>query len=182
MKNRRLLSLIPAAIMATLALVGTSARADDFAGHVRSVAKDGKSIVVRETGTNRDFTLEVSGRTAIKTSDGRDLLVKDLRPGDGVGITHRGGAASKITVNVGPETASASRMAGHIKSVANDGKTIVVTETGTNKPYTLEVSGRTVIETADGRALLVKELRPGDGVGINYRGGSAARITVNPKP
>lgn len=75
---------------------------DELTGHVKSVKADLKTFVVTETGTNTDVTVAVNSDTAITTTAGKKLEMKELKKGDGVGISHVNSVASKIVVNVKP--------------------------------------------------------------------------------
>ncbi|MBX6314507.1 MAG: hypothetical protein IRY99_16575 [Isosphaeraceae bacterium] len=161
--------------------------ATELTGHVQSVAPDLRSFVIAETATGTAVTVTVTDRTLIQTTDGRRLTLKDLKPGDGVGIAHRGSIASKVTVNarpIAPPTAarSVTELTGHVRSVAPDLRSFVVAETATGTPVTVAVTDRTLIETTDGRRLTLKDLKPGDGVGIAHRGSIASRVVVNARP
>jgi hypothetical protein len=155
----------------------------ELTGHVKSVASDHKTIVVTEAGTDKDITVTINGRTKIVTTDGRTLDIKDIKPGDGVGIAHTNSVASEVKVSVGRPTANrVEKLTGHVKSIAPDRKTIVVRESGTDKDITVTVNGRTKVTTTEGRTLELKDLKPGDGVGIVHQASVASEIKVSIKP
>ena len=74
----------------------------ELTGHVKSIGANLKTFVVTETGTTTDVTVAVGPDTAIVTTDGKKLELKELKKGDGVGIAHTNSLASKIVVSVKP--------------------------------------------------------------------------------
>ncbi len=74
----------------------------ELTGHVKSVGANLKTFVVTETGTSTDVTVAVNPGTAIVTTDGKKIELKELKKGDGVGIAHTNSLASKIVVSVKP--------------------------------------------------------------------------------
>jgi len=184
MSRRRPSPAIALGAMLALGLIAGTARADKLAGHVKSVDTKGNTIVVTESGTDKEYTVTVNGRTKIETNEGNALSLRELEAGDGVGIVHEKSVASEIKVSVKRpnEGRGVSKLAGHVKSVDADKKTIVVKESGTDKDYTVTVNGRTKIETTDGHDLGLKDLKAGDGVGILHRDSVASEIKVSVKP
>ena len=165
-----------------LALAGTlgSARAADveqLKGIVSSVDLDAKKIAVTPEGKQLNVDVTVNDQTEITNSAGKKMELKDLKAGDGLGVNHTAGLASKIVVNVKP-----AELTGHVKSVKADLKTFVVTETGTNTDVTVAVNADTTISTTAGKKLEMKELKKGDGVGISHINSLATKIVVNVKP
>ena len=79
------------------------------------------------TGKEKTVDVTVNDQTVIETAAGKALPLKDLKAGDGLGIAHAAGLASKIVVDVKP-----AELTGHVKSVGANLKTFVVTETGTD--------------------------------------------------
>jgi len=73
---------------------------DELTGFVKSVSADLRTFVVTETGTTKDITVAVNDQTTIVTTEGRTLHMRDLKEGDGVGISHIASLAKKIVVNV----------------------------------------------------------------------------------
>ena len=57
-----------------------------------------------------------------------------------------------------------------------------MTPTGKDKPVDVTINDQTVIQTANGKTLALKELKTGDGLGIVHTGGLASKIVVNVKP
>jgi len=175
-------SFVPALAGAVLAcgLMAGPARAfDELTGHVKSVGADLKTFVVTEAGTGKDVTVTVTPQTSIVSTEGRRLELRQLEPGDGVGITHTGSVASRILVNVRPVSErGVQKLTGHVKSVGADLKTFVVTETGTNTDVTVAVNPQTTIESTEGKTLEMRDLKPGDGVGITHSGSVARKILV----
>jgi len=80
-----------------------NAKPDEVTGHVKLVAANLKSFVVTDSASNTDYTMKVNEKTTIVTSAGKKLKMSELKKGDGVGISHQGGLASKIIVNVKSE-------------------------------------------------------------------------------
>jgi len=164
-----------------LATAGGPTRAaqlvEQLSGVVNSVDLDGKKIVVTPTGKEKTVDVLVNDQTQITTESGKPLRLKDLKTGDGLGIAHTGGVASKIRVNIKP-----SELTGHVKSVGANLKTFVVTETGTNTDTTVAVTPETTIVTTDGKKMDLKDLKKGAGVGISHVNSVASKVVVNVKP
>jgi hypothetical protein len=152
-------------------------QAEQLAGVVSSVDLDGKKIVVTPTGKEKPVDVAVNDQTVIQTAGGKSLAFKELKTGDGLGIAHTGGLASRIVVNVKPD-----ELTGHIKSIGANLKTFVVTETGTTTDFTVAVTNDTSIVTTVGKKIEVKELKKGDGVGISHVNSVASKVVVNVKP
>jgi len=87
------------------------------------------------------------------------------------------GALAALGLTAGPARA-ADPLKGHVKSVAANLKTFVVTETGTDTDLTITVNNQTAIETTQKKKLEMKDLKPGDGVAVAHTGGVASRIVV----
>ncbi len=173
----------PLAILPGLALTvlfaassGFAPPAEELSGFVKSVDAPAKKIVVTPTGKEKSVDVTVDANTVIETSAGKSLVLKDLKAGDGLGIAHVGGLASKIIVN-----AKLSELTGHVKSVAANLKSFVVTETGTTTDVTVVVKPDTTIATTDAKKIELKELKKGDGVGISHVNSVASKIVVNVK-
>lgn len=74
-----------------------------LAGQIKSIAGNLRSFVVVEVGTGKELTVGVNDRTTITANDGKPIAVRDLKDGDGVGITlGKAGVASEIVVNPKP--------------------------------------------------------------------------------
>lgn len=71
---------------------------EQLAGLISSVNVDGKKIVVTPTGKESTVDVTVNDQTVIQTEAGKSIGLKDLKPGDGLGIVHANGLASKILV------------------------------------------------------------------------------------
>ncbi|WP_435006138.1 hypothetical protein P12x_003790 [Tundrisphaera lichenicola] len=151
--------------------------AEKLAGVVSSVDLDSKKIVVTPTGKEKPVDVTVNEKTVIETPAGKSMNLKDLKSGDGLGIAHSAGLASKIVVNVKPD-----ELTGHIKSIGTNLKTFVVTEIGTENDVTVAVSPETSIVTPAGKKIELKELKKGDGVGISHVNSVASKVVVNVKP
>jgi hypothetical protein len=74
----------------------------ELTGHVKSVGASLKSFVVTETGTTTDITVAITPETSFVTTAGKRLELKELKKGDGVGISHINSVASQVIVNVKP--------------------------------------------------------------------------------
>jgi hypothetical protein len=161
-------------------MIGTTVhafQAEQLAGVISSVDLDGKKIAVTPTGKDKPVDVTVNDRTVIQTANGKTLAFKDLKTGDGLGIAHTAGLASKIVVNVKPD-----ELTGHIKSIGVNLKTFVVTETGTSTDVTVAVTPDTSIVTNAGKKIELKDLKKGDGVGISHINSVASKVVVNVKP
>ena len=144
-------------------------------GVVEKVDLDDKSFVVEEKDTGRDVKIALADDTTIETAGGKVYKLKDLKSGDGVSVIYDGEDVAKVTVNVKPP-----ELAGHVKSVAADLKSIVVTELGTKKEVRVEITPNTAIVTSDGKTMNLEDLKKGDGVGIAHDASIASKIVVNP--
>ena len=167
-------------VVIALAISGGSSfalGAEQLAGIVASVDVEAKKIAVAPTDKTTNVDVTINDQTEIATDSGKVLQLKDLKVGDGLGIAHTSGVASKIVVAVKP-----SELTGHVKSVKADAKTFVVTETGTTTDITVKITTDTSIVTVKGRKLDLKELKKGDGVGISHLNSVATKILVNAKP
>ena len=131
------------------------------------------------TPTDQEKTVDVTvnDQTVISTTAGKPLQLKDLKPGDGLGIAHTGGVASAIAVNIKP-----AELTGHVKSVGASLKTFVVTETGTTTDVTVAITANTSFVTTGGKKIDLKELKKGDGVGISHVNSVASKVVVHVKP
>ena len=169
-----------ALILFVSTMPGANARAIDdekLAGVVSSINFDSKKIVVTPTGKEKPVDVIVNDKTVIETPAGKSMTLKDLKTGDGLGIALESGVAAKIVVNVKPD-----ELTGHIKSIAANLKTFVVTETGTTTDVTVAVNEETSIATIAGKKIEMKELKKGDGVGISHVNSVASKVVVNVKP
>jgi hypothetical protein len=102
MQTRRSFVLTLAGTLVALgATAGPARAADVLKGHVKTVGANLKSFVVTETGTNTDLTVTVNDQTVIETTQKKRLEMKELKPGDGVAVSHTGGLASRVVVAVG---------------------------------------------------------------------------------
>lgn len=170
-------------LVISLVLVGltggrsTASQAEQLAGVVSTVDVDGRKIAVTPTGKEKNVDVAVDDKTIIESAAGKKLGLKDLKTGDGLGIVHTAGVASKILVNPKP-----AELTGHVKSVGANLKTFVVTETGTTTDVTVAITPDTQILTTSGKKLEAKELKKGDGVGISHVNSVASKVVVNVKP
>jgi len=148
-------------------------------GTVKSTEPTAKKLVIRETlpggeaRAAKDVNLTINDETTISSSDGKTIKFGDIKVGDGVSIAHDGVLARSIETSPKPD-----ELTGFVKSIGANLKNFVVTETGTNKAYTVAINPDTVIETTEGKTLNIKELKEGDGVGILHASSVAKRIVV----
>ena len=150
---------------------------DKLSGVVHSVDVEAKKLVVTPTDKEKPVDLKVDDRTEFATESGDPIKLQELKAGDGVGIVHKDGLASKILVAVKP-----AELTGHVKSVGANLKTFVVTETGTTTDVTVAITPETSFVTTTGKKLGLKELKKGDGVGISHVNSVASKVIVNVKP
>ena len=172
--RRSFVSACAGALLA-LGLWGAPASAQGLSGIVRSVDEEGRKLVVRPTGTDKDVDVSVGDQAQIVTHRGRSMLLKDLRKGDGVGIARSGDVATRIVVRQGT-------LQGVVSTIDPDGKKLVVTESGTDKEVEIPVLDKTPIVTTAGKAVGLKGLKTGDGVGVSYDGSQVDKIVVSVKP
>lgn len=157
--------------VATSILVNQAA----LVGVVEKVDLDAKTFVVDEKDTDRDVKVAVLPRTTIETKGGKLYTFKDLKTGDGVSVVYDGEDVARVTVNARP-----TELTGHVKSVAADLKSLVITEVGTDHDVTVKVTPDTAIVTDGGKTMELKQLKKGDGVGIAHDASVASKIVVNP--
>ena len=166
-----------------VAVAGGSALAfqqqsEPLSGVVNAVDVEARKIVVTPTGKEKTVNVVVNDQTEIVAEvSGKPLQIKDLKTGDGLGIVHTGGVASKIRVSIKPD-----ELTGHVKSIGANLKTFVVTEIGTTTDITVAVTPVTSIATTDGKKMELKELKKGDGVGIAHVNSVATQILVKVRP
>jgi len=146
-------------------------------GVVDEVEVEKGKFTVTQAGETREFTAEVTAKTPILSVEGKALGLKDVKTGDGVTVTFAGHDVLKVTVNPKPE-----EITGHVKSIAADMKSIVVTEVGTETDVKVVLTGRTTLVTNQSKTLELKDLKKGDGVGVAHHGSVASKIVVNPAP
>lgn len=172
-------SVCVACVLGAFPASGLTRAADpeQLKGIVSTVDVDAKKIAVTPEGKQLNVDVMVNDQTEITTSAGKKIALKELKTGDGLGVVHTAGLASKIVVNVKP-----AELTGHVKSVAANLKTFVVTETGTNTDVTVAVNADTSIADTAGKKLEIKELKKGDGVGISHVNSVASKVVVNVKP
>jgi len=172
--SRTLVSAGAGAVL-VIALAGATARADQLVGIVTSGDLDGEKLGVTEKGTDKNVDVSVIPQTTIVTSQGQPLTLKNLKRGDGVGITHIGGVASVGVVNQ-------AALFGVVSTIDLDGKKLVVTEKGTNREVEVALNPQSVIETTGGKVYKLKDLKTGDGLSVTYAGSDVTKVLVNVKP
>jgi len=146
-------------------------------GVVSTIDIDGKKLVVTETGTNREIDVALNPQATIETTGGKMYKLKDLKTGDGVSVVYVGSNVTKILVNVKP-----SELTGHVKSVAADLKSLVVSDAESGSDVKVIVTPQTAIVTGQGKTMELKDLKKGDGVGIAHDSSVASKIVVNVAP
>ena len=169
--------IVPGIVCTIFAGSALAVPAEQLAGVVSSVDVDAKKIIVTPTGKDKTVDVLVNDQTTLTTEAGKAIALKELKAGDGLGIAHSGGLASKIVVAVKP-----SELTGHIKSVGANLKTFVVTDIGTTTDVTVAITPETSIVTIKGEKLQLKDLKKGDGVGISHTNSVASKVIVNVKP
>jgi hypothetical protein len=147
----------------------------ELKGVVSTINLDQQRLTVTESVTNRDVEIVLNPNTRIETSQRKSLTLKDIKTGDGIGVIFSGAAPVEVVVNSKPP-----ELNGHIKSVAADMRSIVVTEIGTNIDVTVAVTPKTTIVSSAGKTLEMNALKKGDGVGIAHQSSVASLIVVNP--
>jgi len=83
--------------------IETTVKPDELTGFVKSVGANLKTVVVTQTGTNTEYTIAIDPETVIETTEGKTLNIKELKEGDGVGISHVSAVAKRIRVAVKPQ-------------------------------------------------------------------------------
>jgi len=170
MQSRRIVGLVVVVVGA-----GMAARAESLSGVVRSVDTDGKKVVVTQEGTDKVVPVTVTDATTIRTGKGVTMGLKHLRKGDGVGIVHANGTASLITVRQ-------TSLLGVVVKSDPDEKTFEMTPKGEEKDVTVTTVKDTVFETGDGTLRKLQDLKPGDGLSVQFNGPDVAKVVINPKP
>ena len=133
-------------------------------GVVEKIDLDEKSFVVDEKGTDRDVKVTLASGTTMETVGGKSYGLKDLKSGDGVSVTYDGEDVVTVTVSTKP-----AELTGHVKTVAADLKSLVITPIGTKAEVTVAVTAKTTIVTSEGKTMDLKDLKRGDGVGVAAR-------------
>jgi len=146
-------------------------------GVVAAVDPDGGTVTVTETGTDRSVTVPVTERTPLRSPGDQPVELKALKTGDGVLVQYDGRGVARILINPKPAEVTA-----YIKSVGPDMRSLLVTEVGTNAEYKVFVTPKTEVVNGQGKALAMKDLHPGDGVGIAHNKSVASKIVVSPTP
>jgi len=161
-------------VLVVLAATGLSARADQLRGIVQSTDAEARKIVVKEDGTDRQVDVTVPEEATLTTVLGKVLLLKDIRKGDGVGVAHRDGVATRILVTKAP-------LVGVVSSTDADRMRIVVTTSDPTADVEVTTAAKTTFESVGGAVLKLKDLKPGDGVSVNYDGPDVVKVVINPK-
>src|SRR4051794_25628459 len=160
--------------LAVVGIMGVTAHADQLRGVVQSIDAETRKVVVKEAGTDRAVDVTIPPGVPMVTNQGVALGLGDLHAGDGLGIGHQGGVASQVQVSQAP-------LVGTVGSTDPDKKFIVLTPTGSDKEIRVATGDATTFATPDGKALMLKDLKQGDGVSVVYVGPKVTRVVVNVK-
>ncbi len=144
---------------------------------VKSVDPGARSLVVVRSEGDAELAFDLGDVATIVTKEGKTLKVADLKQGDNVMITRDGKVVQRVEVVPKPQ-----EITGHVKSIAANYKTFVVTEIGTKREITVAVDDETKIQNAEGKSLSIKDLKVKDGVGIAHEASVAKSIKVNLRP
>jgi len=136
----------------------------------------GVTITVTENGTNRSVTVPLTAQTPIVAAGGQPVA-KAVSPGEGVLVRYNGQGIARVIVTPKPD-----ELTGYIKSVGPDMRSLIVNEVGTDAEYKVIVTPQTDLVNSQGKALAMKDLHSGDGVGISHSRSVASRIVVAPAP
>src|SRR5262249_12000165 len=113
--------------------------------------------------------------TRIETGQHKPLTLKDIKTGDGTAIVFSGVTPVDVAINSKPP-----ELKGHVKAIAGDLRSLVVTELGNGAAITVAVTPETTIVSKSGKSLGMNDLKKGDGVGITHHASVASLIVVNP--
>jgi len=147
----------------------------ELKGVVSTINLSEQKLIITEEVTNRDVEVVLNPNTRLETNERKSLELKDVKTGDGVGVVYSGAAPVEVVINSKPP-----ELKGHIKSIAADMRSIIVTEIGTNVDVTVAVTPKTTIVSSSGKSLGMNALKKGDGVGIAHQSSVASLIVVNP--
>jgi hypothetical protein len=134
-----------------------------------------QKMIVTEDVTNRDIEVDLIPTTRIESITREPVVLKDIKTGDGITVVYSGATPLAVTINSKPP-----EMKGHIKSIAADMRSLIVTELGTNADLTVAVTPQTSIVSSTGKTLRIGDLQKGDGVGIAHQASTASLIVVSP--
>jgi hypothetical protein len=144
-------------------------------GVVSNIDLRAQKLIVTEDGTNRDIEVDLTSTTRVESIAKEPVVLKDIKSGDGISVVYSGAAPVAVTINSKPP-----ELKGHVKSVAADMRSLIVTELGTNSDLTVAVTPRTSIVSSTGKTLRMDDLHKGDGVGIAHQASTASLIVVSP--
>jgi hypothetical protein len=144
-------------------------------GVISNIDLNAQKLVVTESETNRDIEVALNPSTRIETGQHKPLALKDIKTGDGTAIIFSGATPVDVAINSKPP-----ELKGHIKSVAGDLRSLVLTELGSGGDITVAVTPETTIVSKSGKSLGMNDLKKGDGVGITHHASVASLIVVNP--
>jgi len=147
----------------------------ELKGVVSTIDLKLQKLTVIEEVTNREIEVVLNPNTRIETIQRKSLDLKDVKTGDGIGVTYSGAAPVEVMINSKPP-----QLTGHIKSIAADMRSLIVTEIGNNVEVTVAVTPKTTIISNEGKSLGMTALKKGDGVGIAHESSVASMIVVNP--
>lgn len=143
-------------------------------GVVSTLDLRGQKLTVTEEGTDRDIEVALNPGIRIESKTHESMGLKDIKTGDGLSIVYSGAAPIEIVVD-----SKLPELKGHIKSIAGDMRSLIVTELGTNADVTVGITPKTTIVSHTGKTLGMNDLKKGDGVGIAHQASVASLIVVN---
>jgi Cu/Ag efflux protein CusF len=147
----------------------------ELKGVVSTIDLKSQKLTVIEDVTKREVEVVLSPNTRIETSQRKSLDLNDVKTGDGVAVVYSGAAPVEVVINSKPP-----QLTGHIKSIAGDMRSLVVTEIGSNVDVTVSITPKTTIVSNSGKSIGMNDLKKGDGVGIAHQSSVASMIVVNP--
>jgi hypothetical protein len=144
-------------------------------GVVSNIDLRTQKLIVTEDVTNRDIEVDLIPTTRIESITRAPVILKDIKTGDGISVAYSGATPLTVTIKSKPP-----EVKGHIKSIAADMRSLIVTELGTNANLTVAVTPQTSIVSSTGKTLRMNDLQKGDGVGIAHQASTASLIVVSP--
>jgi len=144
-------------------------------GVVSNIDLRDQKVTVTEDVTNRDIAVDLTPTTRIESTRNEQVALKDVKTGDGITVVYSGVTPREVVINSKPP-----EVKGHIKSIAADLQSIIVTELGTKADLTLAVNPQTTIVSNTGKTMKMNDLHKGDGVGIAHNSSVASLIVVSP--
>ena len=144
-------------------------------GVVSTIDLQAQKLIVAEAVTNRDIEVVLNPATRVESTKHDTFAVKDIKTGDGITVVYSGAAPVEVMIN-----SKLPELKGHIKSIAADMRSIILTELGNNADLTVAITPETTIISSTGKTLGMNDLRKGDGGGMAHRSSVASLIVVSP--